>query len=1027
MSRQPVLQPELSRFVVDARQCQGAILPPLAAFGAPLSPARNLVMPFNLDAEFVDNLSRTGPLDAENLENRTGVSVQIRGVAEPTGHIFAHPDLEAIAARNGVALRHATMNAPCVVEDWLRANGVDVEIVRDPELYAATRKTCRMQPCAHFAIADILYLAGTSEFLETLVDLYKARKLQMGRRLIARASGHKDARSGSVGLAPWCIRFGATVYRLALEIVDTAGLHGVAGYASLASNVGVVLDAKDSISRTGPNADIGRMDEIYFERPDDFDAYALGDLHVSDVIYANEKLWGTIWDALGVGHRYTAPRLTIGSTVADLLQNRIAEAVGACLDEREDRETLVAATTGSHNAAHLSRLAREKDPAALTAKVDGGRCRCAKPTTAVMSGALCDIDIGGAYASAMSATPLIFGRPRQVGYGNARDLTADLKPCPTLAEWLRRHGHQLVDRGWFARVSTREELSFDSDLIPSWISYRVTTAKSDSELVGMDVMTDPASGEMRYFSREIWSGTLTSDLLDTAQNTMSAAQFAEWSEKIVVRSALYADVKDRIDVETFREQYARGTLSEHAWSSMTLGELVSDVARANRMQYSKDSPLNVLFKLVSNTTYGDAVSRHFASSSVIAGSNVTGTVRAFMYLAEKGLNLVGSITDGQLFDLNRVLHGQTVRDRRRPHSTGERKPSDLAIGTRAYRLSQRDLKDRAKCKLAPLIGRKIETQWTGETVEVVIERDDGTRETTTGKAALARIDQAAFDHLVRLWPGCKLLSDTFRVVAGLNPDGTVAYGEQQGIFRFETKRLVDRAALHGSANYWHLATDPTRPTGPKMRSFESKRQHWGYSIDDTGSLVEVDVYEGRSPAEVMMGAILENPRAVPILPPFVKTRILKPGVYQANQKFQNMGVLIAPGDSVFVSGRPRLFSLAQFTYRTRAQYDAWRKSTTRLVNKHGVAFEAWFLNPDGATVDYEAMLQGIDEAIVNGADRPVEYLDARYPRRLSHTAKAFHTASAMMRDHLDGRLGADEDVYESVSYDDAGFSGSEWA
>lgn len=1027
MKKTVLLPSILADFAIDSRHCKNQILPPINTFGYPLPPSRNIAIPFNLDAEFVDNLARSGPLDGEILQNRTGVTVQIRGVAEPTGHIFARPELIELAETTGRTVRHPPIESPCIVEDWLRKVGVDAEIVSDPDRYAATRKSCRLQMVAHFALADVLFLAGTGEFEETLVEHYKRSRLTMGRRLVARASGHKDARSGTVGLAPWCIRFDQFWYRLSLEIIDTAGLHGVASYAELASNVGLKLDAKELISRNGPDADIKRMDEIYFEKPAEFDEYALGDLYVSDIIYSNEKLWGHIWEALGIDHLYSGPKLTIGATVADLVQTRIAEAIGGNLADRETKDELIQATTGRHNAAFLSRLAREKDPAALLAKVDGGRCRNAKPTTTTLAGALCDIDIAGAYASAMTATPLIFGRPRQVGYGNSLDSRANLEPCPTLAEWLRRHGHQIVDRAWFARISTREPFSFESDLIPSWIGYRITANRSDSELIGVDVMTDPASGEMRYFSREIWSGTLTSDLLDVARNTMSPAQFAEWSEKIVVRSSLYVDRKDRIDVETFRERFRLGTLNDHDWTSLTLGELVSDVARANRGQYAKDSPLNILFKLVSNTVYGDSVSRHFQSSSAIAGSNVTATVRGFMFLAEKGLNLCGSITDGQLFDLNRVLYPRTIPDKRSPHLSGTRRPSDLAIGTRAYRLTSVELKCRAVARLAPLVGLGIDVHWTGDTVEMVIKHDDATTETLTGKSALARIDQAAFDHLARLWPKCRLLSDTFRVVDGLNPDGSVAYREQRGIFRFETKRLVDRASMHGSANYWHIATDPTKPVGPKMRSFEGKREHWGFTVDDTGELIELATYHGRSPAEILMGSILDNPRAVPILPPFVKTRILKPGVYQANRRFQALGVMIVPGDSVFILGRPRLFSPAQFTFQTRRQYNEWRKVTTRLVNRYGLAFEQWFVNPDGLTVDFQTMVNAIDTAIVEGIETPVAHFDAKYPRRLSPVARDFHKAGDKMREHLNGRLGAeDDDLFETMTKDEAGFSGREW-
>lgn len=1038
------LPPTLARYAVDGKKIRNTVLTPLDCFDDILNPVRQLVIPLNLDAEFVDNLARSGPLDSEIIQGRTGVTVQIRGVREPVGIILARPELAEIAESTGRELRHPVIETPCVVADWLKLRGVDCDVFSDIALFKSLRKTCRLQICAHFAIADVQFLAGNGEFEQTIVDLFKKRKLTLGRRLVARSSSHERARSGSVALCPWVIRFGEHYYRLSLEIVDTNGLHGNASYAVLAKNVGVELEAKDTISRDGPGADITRMDQIYFERPKDFDAYALGDLYVSDIVYRNEELWGHIWEALGIAHRKVPPRLTIGATVADLLKNRIAEAVGATLTDDIDEFSI--ATTQTHNAATLSRFARTKNPLSLLGKVDGGRCRNAKPILTNLIGTLCDIDISGAYASAMTAAPLVFGRVRNSTYGNARDLEGiNLRDCPTLAVWLRNHENRLIDRTWFARISTRQPFTFENDLIPSWIGFRLVTAMSDSEIVGTDVLMDPASGEMRYFGKEIWAGTLTSDLLDIAHTTMSTKQFDEWTSKIVVRSAVYVDAKDYVPVEKYREFYKTNNLGEFMWTSLTLGELVSDVARANRKavqkEFGKGTPLDTLYKLVSNTLYGDSVSRHFSTSSVISGSNVTGTVRAFMYLAEKGLNLVGSITDGQLFDLNRVLHSRIHVDRRRPNTSKTRKPSDLALGTRAYLLNSNELTLKGESRIAPLVGKKIETRYTGSNLELIITYRDGTEEKIIGNNEVKTwVDNAAYDHLSRLWPNAKLLSQNFRVVDGLNSDGSARYREQKGLFRFETKEMVSRAAFHGSANYMHVPAIPTDKTVFKMRSFESNREHIGFTIDESGELIYLDTYVTRSPADVLLSAIDTDPRRVPILPPFTKTRILKPGVYspkpvegrKSTSRYQSHGVVLIPGDSIFVMGRPRLFSLAQFTFQTRYQYKMWRRSTSRLVNRYGIAFEQFFTNSDGLTVDYVAMVKAVDNAINSGIVDPIRYFDEIYRRRIDPTIKAYHRATKTMATHLNGRLGEDETGYidydpEKDNPENVGFSGREYA
>ena len=274
----------LTGLALDSKQYPGFIHPK-AAFHAAPGPKANLVLPVNFDSEFVDNLGKTTPLSSDEFSERTGVTVQIRGVDEPAGLIFVHPNQAEFAAATGQVLRHPVMSQPCVIGDWLEARGVDVQIFPDEPLWKTTRKTCRIQMFAHFAIADYAFLAGTSEFAEMLRTLLIKKKIRQTRRLMAHASGHKDARCGVVTLTPWCIVLEGEPYRLTLEIIDSNALHGIAGYKDLARNVGHVLESKDLISRKGPNAEISRMNKVYFERPLDFDAYAEGDLYVLSLIH----------------------------------------------------------------------------------------------------------------------------------------------------------------------------------------------------------------------------------------------------------------------------------------------------------------------------------------------------------------------------------------------------------------------------------------------------------------------------------------------------------------------------------------------------------------------------------------------------------------------------------------------------------------------------------------------------------------------------------------------------------------------
>lgn len=404
-----------------------------------------------------------------------------------------------------------------------------------------------------------------------------------------------------------------------------------------------------------------------------------------------------------------------------------------------------------------------------------------------------------------------------------------------------------------------------------------------------------------------------------------------------------------------------------------------------------------------------------------------------MYLCEKGLCLVGSITDGQLFDLNRVLYRKRNKN-----------VNDVALGTRAYRANKKTMNAAGEARFAPLLGSKITAKWNGKTAEISIEHEVGTTEVLTGKDAESRINEAAFQHLLSLWPKCPMLTEETNVVAGLNPDGTVRYERQTGLFRFEMKSFVQHAAFHGSANYQHETFDPAKPPEIKMRSFEGKRKHLAFSLDDTGGLTTLDFYEDprtdeeiekfpyanpHQPAARLMRSIKENPHAVPFFPPFCKSRILLPGIFQTQRKYRSSSCLIGPGDSIFVLGKPRLVSLTAFTFQTRRQYDFWKKAHTRLNNKHGVSFELWFMTADGTTVDYASMLQAIDEAVCSGVVNPISHFDSTIGKRgFSATVKRFHEAKKAMKKHLDSRVSSmDEDELPIVHSDEeSGFSGAEW-
>ena len=1002
MTKKASLPENVLSFITADSNRKNCIIPPVDSLGD-YSSRKSICIPFNFDAEFFDPLPSTPLFDDNPLPYRTGITVQIRGIGEREGIIFDSPDLVDYAESKGLKTRHSVIASPCVVQDWLQARGVDCEIFESPA-HAAKKSLpcCTLLPISHFAIADYIYLAGTGEFHQSLVDAVTTRKVRMSRRLVAKSSD-RELSSDGCRLDNWCIRLGEKIYKLKLAIADTAGLHGIASYQDLANNTGVELPHKDTFSP----AEKSRMLDMYFDRPGDFDAYALGDLYISDIVYGYEKLMEQVWDSLGIAHRYTKPRLTVGTTCAHILTERLNDKFGdGCHTE-------------SSNASTLSTVKRQAS--ALLSKVDGGRAYNNYPLLVNIKGVLVDIDIAGAYASAMSVTPLVVGQVRISQWGSNVDLGADLSPCPTLGETLKKLQRKLVPRTWYARISTRKPLSFEQDLFTSWFDYRVNAVRrTDTECLQYDQTTDSDSGQTKILTTELYNATLTSDLLDVLKNTLSKSQLDEFFNSVVVRAIVYVDKSDYVSPSNYKAQFETGSLAPHAWSSQTLGEIISDIFKANRKLYAKKSPLNILFKLFSNTVYGVTVSPLFESSSVISGSNVTATVRSMMWLSEKGLNLVGSITDGQLFDLNRVLQPRR-----------NRKPSPLAVSPRVYQMSYKQLLHDGTATMACIVERGyFDAELSDDKINVTLNHPENSRTfeyrekrdgTPVDRELLDYIDGLAKSHLTKLWPKIPLLVDTFQVVDKLNPDGTVKYKSQTGLFLFESKRLVLDATQHGTANYHHR--NGLRYKFPKMRAYESNRRHFAYSVNDTGELIQLSDYDECAPATLFMSQLASNPHAVKILPPFAKCRILKPGAMFTRRnnkpvlmdKFSDSDVNI--GDSIYALGQPRLFSLAAFKFRSREQLVAWGKAQKSMLTRQGLSFERYFMNADGL-VDYSAMLQAVDTAITSNVVHPTRYFNSRYQSIIPPYVAQYHQARKLFDALLKQRypridINSDESIYAS--------------
>ena len=527
---------------------------------------------------------------------------------------------------------------------------------------------------------------------------------------------------------------------------------------------------------------------------------------------------------------------------------------------------------------------------------------------------------------------------------------------------------------------------------------------------------DLESGTSKIFTTEIHNGALTSDLLDLIYQC-TPRQRDELLEKIeVLAIAFYpksfelsvADFKNNPLEKTFKSRsFASNdfdivTQSNHNWCRVKMGYFFTDLMRAKRKQHESKTPLNELYKLLGNTSYGVSVSRFFNSSNMIVGNNITAKVRAFMYMTEKSLNLCGSVTDGHIFDLNNVLHRK---------NGVYLKTESLA---RLYTYSKHRLDNSNGGKFAPL-QRSVRTCDYQTEKSAITDLDK-----ENFKNDITEINRAALDHVAAVWNKSPLLHNEFNVLEPV--DGRVVYKKAKGVFTFEMKRFADRVTLHGSSNY---SFDFNDPENTKMRGYESKnKRHDGYTLINNELAVTGD-YATLSPGQCLMREITNNPAAVKRLPPFVKTAILKPTAFANEYSNKWRKSLLTPGDNILKVGKPSYFSLSLFTYRSYEQFTAFKKANEKLKRKYGESFEMFFTN-ENDTINYQKMIVEMDKLIRNGVLNPLSVLDPHnnLHRLKSPLAGLYHDTSKAIKEQVAfEHVGDDDDDFEfSSEFDfDGGF------
>lgn len=909
----------------------------------------NYYLPMEVDTEYTHPKYN---LNSPHKNICTNLTVQVRSIAHSEGLIYRHSD-------NDLDERHPTFKQPCAVFDYLEAKGVNCKLTRLPSWQQTTDiPWLQLDLYTYFAVAELVRIFQ-GEMREDILFLCNSPKnygIEQTRRL--RTFTRIGGQLFNWVQLPWLVDIDGEIFRLRLCIWDTSAIHGVASYADFCSNSGVTLKYKDNFT----TIEKSRMDEMYLQRSEDFDNYALGDLYNYNALLGNAENFKHIYDTLGIEKYYNPPRFTIGSTVARIVEASIKNLFPESLDDTK----VIGAFCKFATADYLKR--KVSHTSCLNAKVDGGRCRNNRPIDTTASGVLIDIDIAGCYGEGLRIQLYPLGVPIVIDYP-ADSVRNDYQ---SLREFLKTYRKELVPGLWQARVSLPDDykLQHPQDYLSSWFPPNdLSRMPTDEDFEATDQWwTVDNVGIIKILTHEINHAIITHDFVQWLENVASQEQQKELLDNLFIETAMFYPASERVNsidelIDNHQKHEGKNTTKArirkkasskvsverecHSWYGINLGDLLITKLIQERRKYKKDTPFNILYKLCVNTVYGDMVSPFFKIGNVVVGNNITARARALAWCLEKGFHGWQTITDGCVFDINNILHPTRRR------ITGE-SVVDLYRQTRCDHHTFAPLTD-YELSVTPNYNEFSIVMFDGKAgLSRVVE---GEELVLPPKASEEWINRVAMTHLRKLFTGLDIL----------HQPTTDSDGKQRiGQFSFEAKGIFDSGCFHGTANYI-LAINGENKTA--MRSY-SKR---GNKLIELKEDLEVIEYYNQVGETFLLS--LQSPKKINRSHVYIKERILKVGDYSRNYRSYKDSLLY-PGITVETPCLLKELSLSQFTFQSYAQMKSWYRERESYVRKYGQSYEMFFVNDDGS-LNYQDMIDAVDKQIRSGAMNFFDGVDKR--------------------------------------------------
>jgi len=901
---------------------------------------------------------------------------QLRAIASDDALIFAHPDISDIA-------RHPLFSSGFSVVDYLQALGHNASLRRVNTPIGRFEYPVLMIDLYGFFLVAELFRIFTGVFLEDIRDITLhpgKQSIDQGRRTIASNTLHKGY-SPWIEL-PWILTLNNYEYRVCISLFDTCAVHGNSSYKNFCTNSGLKLDYKDLFTEA-EKADMCRM---YIERPIDFDLYSIGDLWNYKALLMNAENFKLIYKSLGLEDYFTLPRLTIGATVANMIEASVLKmfAHHSYIETGYTKSAIIKEFCSYSTASWLKK--KTTTTACYNSKVDGGRCRNNRPTDIRINGVICDTDISGCYGEGLRAQLYPLGKPVVLEY----PIHSPINDYKTLRQFLKKYGKELVPGLWQARVSTKEgyTLKYPQDFIVSWIPPKdISKMITDSEPPEADEWWNEDNvGLTKIFTNEVHLGLIQHDFVQWLDEIATPRQRKELLDNLMVVTALFYPKSERVDgieqlvkchqthtgknTATIKAQKQKTTeimtrQECHSWYGINVGEMLVNLLLIERKKHPKESPLNLLYKLCINTAYGDFVSQFFKISNVCVGNNITARARALAWYMEKGLHGFQTITDGCAFDLNKVLFPRDNREEGK--ITGENSVgvyAKLAEGSKNYPRKSLGNVDYIDTFLITLHNEEKQKE---ELNPCLILYQSNQSTILSPQQTQKWLDTTVAEHLRNLFPNVDVLHQPTKDVYGNN---------RIGQFEFEAKGIYKNAAFHGTANYILSLENQNKV---RMRSY-TPREHTSYELaaDDLQVL-----REDYHPSNEFLTMLQENPQRVKRSEVYINSKILKIRDWRRNYtSWQHSEAF--PGCTVENAALLRELSLSQFTFKTHNQYKAWSKEADNLRRHYGQSYEMFFVDDEGY-LDYQQLVNEIDAAIRAGKTSFLDGID----KRKAHTYRDY--------------------------------------